>query len=87
MVGYTYMAAAVARSLTSVVSGKLVKYVPRVYHYALGCLLNVILGVTWICWHPQPDQIWVFFLLAVMYGAALCLVKTHIRSRQTLSRS
>ena len=56
MVAYTFMAASASHSLTAVVSGKLVKHIPRVYHYVLGCLLSVVLGVTWIIWQPQRDQ-------------------------------
>ena len=79
MVAYTFMAASISRSLTAVVSGELVKHIPRVYHYVLGCLLSVVLGVTWIMWQPQRDQIWLFFLLAIIFGASTGFVRTHIR--------
>ena len=53
----------------SVVYGKIVKYVPRVFVFLFAGALNLMLSIFLLFWTPVPSYL-VIFMFAVLWGAA-----------------
>ena len=67
-VGFTLIALGLSSGITSMVYGKLVKYVPRLFIFLFGGALDIGLLVFISVWTLQPSYVFIF-LFAVLWGA------------------
>lgn len=68
-VGFTLISLGVTSSITSVVYGKIVKYVPRTLIFLIGGVINITLLTFLLVWTPVPSYLMIF-TFAIMWGAA-----------------
>lgn len=68
-VGFTLIALGLSSGFTSALYGKLAKFIPRLFIFLFGGLLNIGLLVFLVLWVPVPSYVFIF-LFAVLWGAA-----------------
>jgi hypothetical protein len=62
--------------------GYAVKYAGRQPIFILGAIINAGVIVTFFTWVPNPDQGWVFFVLAALWGVGDAVWQTQINGNK-----
>jgi hypothetical protein len=57
-------------ALSSFTFGHIAKYVRRIYCLIFAAIINYILIITMLIWVPKENELWVFFILAGLWGIA-----------------
>ena len=61
----------VCDAIFSMAFGSIIKFTGRIPIFILGAVLNVIVIAVLFNWMPNPDQSYVFFILAGIWGIAV----------------
>ena len=77
-VGFVLMAYGVTDALCSFSFGFVIKHVGRVPIFLFGTLVNGVVVVVLFTWSPHPDQAYVFYVLAALWGMADAVWQTQI---------
>ena len=67
-VGFTLIALGLSSAFMSVIYGKLAKYIPRLFIFLFGSMLDIGLLAFILAWTPVPSYVFIF-LFAVLWGA------------------
>ena len=78
MLSFVIICEGLATSTTAIISGFITKAVPRAVQVSCSLVLNIVIGIIWLTWNPHSKDLWVFFLLPLLQGATLGILKTHI---------
>ena len=74
-------------AMLALLSGFMVTIVPRYIQMSSAFTINMAVGATWLIWQPRPDDVWVFFVLAIGQGCTVGIYRTQIQTLLTeLSR-
>ncbi|XP_037084786.1 UNC93-like protein [Pollicipes pollicipes] len=79
-VGFVMITYGVCDAICSFSFGFVIKRVGRVPIFALGALINYGVIITFIHWKPRPDEPYVFFILAALWGVADAVWQTQINA-------
>lgn len=79
-VGFVMICFGVTDAIFSFLLGKLTKYTGRVPIFIAGFVVHMGVLVTMATWPPDPHMIWVFFLLAAMFGFCDAIWQTQINA-------
>jgi len=79
-VGYVLITYGVVDAICSASFGGLIKYVGRVPIFLGGALFNLIAVIIMFSWSPNPEQSYVFFFIAALWGAADAVWQTQINA-------
>jgi len=79
-VGYVLITYGVVDAICSASFGGFIKYVGRVPIFLGGAVLNLICVIVLFEWAPHPDQSYVFFFIAGLWGAADAVWQTQINA-------
>ena len=71
----------VCDAIFSIGFGSIIKVVGRIPIFILGAVLNVIVIAVLFNWMPNPDQNYVFFILAALWGTADAVWQTQINCK------
>ena len=71
----------VCDAIFSMAFGSIIKFVGRIPIFILGAVLNVIVIAVLFNWMPNPDQSYVFFILAGIWGIADAVWQTQINGK------
>ena len=77
-VGYVLITYGVVDAICSATFGNFIQYVGRVPIFLGGAFLNIICLVILWTWTPNPDQSYVFFFIAALWGAGDAVWQTQI---------
>ena len=77
-VGYVLITYGVVDAICSASFGGLINIVGRIPIFLGGALFNVIAVIIMFSWSPNPDQPYVFFFIAALWGAADAVWQTQI---------
>jgi len=80
MVGYVMICFGVCDAICSLAFSPLVKVVGRVPVFALAALVNAACIVVMATWAPRPDGLFVFFLVAALWGVSDAVWQTQINA-------
>ena len=72
----------VCDAIFSIGFGSIIKVVGRIPIFILGAVLNVIVIAVLFNWMPNPDQNYVFFILAALWGTADAVWQTQINCKK-----
>jgi len=79
-VGYVLITYGVVDAMCSATFGNFIQYVGRVPIFLGGAFLNIICLVILWTWTPNPDQSYVFFFIAALWGAGDAVWQTQINA-------
>jgi len=79
-VGYVLITYGVVDAICSATFGNFIQYVGRVPIFLGGAFLNIICLVILWTWTPNPDQSYVFFFIAALWGAGDAVWQTQINA-------
>lgn len=68
MVGYIMAARGISSIIASYISGQLGQKIHRNYQFCVALLLWIAVTVTWLIWEPRHDQLYAFFIIAIVTG-------------------
>ena len=85
-VGFVLMAYGATDALCSFSFGFIIKQVGRVPIFLFGMLINGIVIVVLFTWSPHPDQAYVFYILAALWGMADAVWQTQINGEAMRGR-
>ena len=68
MVGYIMASRGVASIIASFISGHIGQKIHRNYQFAVALTLWAGVTATWLLWEPREDQLYAFFLIAIISG-------------------
>ena len=71
----------VCDAIFSMAFGSIIKFTGRIPIFILGAVLNVIVIAVLFNWMPNPDQSYVFFILAGIWGIADAVWQTQINGK------
>ena len=77
-VGYVLMVYGACDAFCSFSFGFIIKKVGRVPIFLFGALINVICVVVFFTWSPNPEQAYLFYVLAGLWGVADAVWQTQI---------
>merc|ERR1719376_166869 len=80
MLGYTMICFGVCNALCSFFCSSAVRAVGRVPVFAFASALNLALILVLLLWTPDPDQLYVFFVIPGLWGVADAVWQTQINS-------
>ena len=80
-VGYVLITYGVVDAICSATFGNFIQYVGRVPIFLGGAFLNIICLVILWTWTPNPDQSYVFFFIAALWGAGDAVWQTQINGK------
>ena len=80
-VGYVLITYGVVDAICSASFGGFIKYVGRVPIFLAGAVLNLICVIVLFEWAPNPDQSYLFFIIAGLWGAADAVWQTQINGK------
>ncbi len=81
-VGFVLMAYGACDAICSFSFGFLIKHVGRAPIFIGGTVFNAIVIVVLFAWSPNPDEAYLFYLLAAMWGIADAVWQTQINGEQ-----
>ena len=81
MVGYVLICYGVCDAICSVSFTPLVKIVGRVPIFILGALLNIGVIILKFTWMPHPDDLYLFFAVAALWGISDAVWQTQINGK------
>ncbi|CAG0883173.1 unnamed protein product [Cyprideis torosa] len=79
-IGYVMLCFGVVDALSSYCFGYVIKLVGRIPVFILGAALNAGCIVTFYLWGPNPDEVYVFFVIAGVWGMADAIWQTQINA-------
>ncbi|TRY61495.1 hypothetical protein TCAL_05719 [Tigriopus californicus] len=79
-VGYVVIAYGVSDAVCSFSFGFLIKKVGRVPIFLFGTLVNIVVIVVFFTWSPNPEEQYVFYILAALWGVADAVWQTQINA-------
>ena len=71
----------ICQALSSYVFGRLVKYTGRIFVFAVAAILNYAMIILMILWNPQPEQKFLLFIIAGIWGVADAIWQTQVIGR------
>lgn len=72
------MAYGICDAICSFSFGFVIKVVGRVPIFIFGTIVNAIVIVIFFTWSPNPDQAYMFYILAALWGVADAVWQTQI---------
>ena len=84
-VGYVLIAYGICDAICSFSFGFVIKVVGRVPIFLFGAVVNTAVVVVLFQWAPNPDQAWVFYVLAGLWGVADAVWQTQINGERGIS--
>ena len=81
-VGYVLIAYGICDAICSFSFGFVIKVVGRVPIFLFGAVVNTAVVVVLFQWAPNPDQAWVFYVLAGLWGVADAVWQTQINGER-----
>ncbi len=78
-VGFTLIVYGISTATMSVVSGRIVRYIPRLSMFVIGATINIALIVLLLIWNVTPSYI-IIFVFAVLWGASDGIWNTMVTS-------
>ncbi|UJR26005.1 hypothetical protein I4U23_007351 [Adineta vaga] len=69
-VGLIMIVFGICDALSSFSFGYIAKHIDRIYCLILAAIINYALIITMLLWVPRENQLWVFFILAGLWGIA-----------------
>ena len=84
-VGYVLIAYGICDAICSFSFGFVIKVVGRVPIFLFGAVVNTAVVVVLFQWAPNPDQAWVFYVLAGLWGVADAVWQTQINGEFNLN--
>lgn len=80
MVGYVMICYGVCDAICSISFSPLVKIIGRVPIFTMGAIINLGIIVTLRYWMPHPDDYFLFFLIAALWGVSDAVWQTQINA-------
>ena len=82
--GYVLIAYGVVDAICSISCSGMIKYVGRLPIFLGGALLNLAGLIIMMTWDPNPDESYVLFIIAGLWGAADAVWQTQINGESGL---
>ncbi|XP_052817426.1 protein unc-93 homolog A-like isoform X2 [Mya arenaria] len=79
-VGYVMICYGVVDAFCSFTFGRLVQYVGHIPFFILAFVVHISCQITLLLWLPNPDQFYVFFILAAMWGIGDAVIQTQVNA-------
>ena len=76
--GYVLIIFGVCDAFCSFSFGFIIKFVGRVPIFIFGAIVNIIVVTILFTWAPNPEEAYVFYLLAALWGVADAVWQTQI---------
>ena len=80
--GFVIITFGVCDAIMSFGFGIIINKIGRVPIFALGAIINVAVIFVLFTWQPNPNQGYVFFILAGLWGVADAVWQTQINGKQ-----
>lgn len=80
-IGYVLIVYGVVDAVCSASFGNLIQYVGRVPIFIGGAIINIICVIILFVWIPNPEQNYLFFIIAALWGAADAVWQTQINGK------
>ncbi len=77
-VGYVLMCYGVTDAICSFSFGFIIKKVGRVPIFLMGAVINVVVVAVLFSWSPNPEEAYLFYVMAAFWGAADAVWQTQI---------
>lgn len=77
-IGFVMICFGVTDASFSFILGKLTKYTGRLPVFISGLLVHVTAIIIMLTWKPDPNQIWMFYVLAALQGFCDAIWQTQI---------
>ena len=81
-VGFVLMAYGATDALCSFSFGFVIRHVGRAPIFVFGMLINAAVIVVLFTWAPHPEQAYLFYVLAALWGMADAVWQTQINGEQ-----
>ena len=81
MVGYILICHGAVDAICSICSSPIIKRVGRIPLFTFGAILNVAMLILLLYWRPSPDEIYLCFIIAAIWGMADAIWQTQINGR------
>jgi len=79
-IGYVLIVYGVVDAVCSASFGNLIQYVGRIPIFIGGAIINIICVIILFVWIPNPEQNYLFFIIAALWGAADAVWQTQINA-------
>ena len=75
--GYVMICFGVANALSSVISGRLVKFVGQMPFFVVAFLVHMGLQIAFLWWDPSRDEVTYFYISAALWGVGNAIFQTQ----------
>ncbi|KAK3085508.1 hypothetical protein FSP39_004334 [Pinctada imbricata] len=79
-IGYVMICYGVVDALSSFAFGRMVQYVGHIPFFVLAFLLHGGVQITFLFWVPDPDSVYLFYILAALWGMGDAVIQTQINA-------
>ncbi|ESO90997.1 hypothetical protein LOTGIDRAFT_163509 [Lottia gigantea] len=79
-VGYIAICYGIVDAICCFTFGRLVQYVGHIPFFALAAVLHGSVQVTLLLWLPDPDMIYIYYILAGLWGMGDAVIQTQINA-------
>jgi hypothetical protein len=86
-VGYVMITYGVFDAIFSIALGSIINLIGRIAVLVVGSCLNFVVIGVFFNWIPNPDQKFLFFILAAIWGVADAVWQTQINCKIIISKS
>ncbi|KAL3858703.1 hypothetical protein ACJMK2_008964 [Sinanodonta woodiana] len=79
-VGFVMICCGVADAACSFIFGRLVQYVGHIPFFILAFIVHGGCQITMLQWQPDPDAVYIFYILAALWGLGDAVIQTQINA-------
>jgi MFS family permease len=78
MVGYASVCYVIGNILGALLSGHVIRWIPRPCQLVAAMVTNIAVGITWLLWQPTARDVGWMLAISVIQGLTLGVYKTQL---------